>query len=228
MKSINTTKLVCGILGSLALSASAVAGTYANITIDGDFSDWVGVPILTSDTTGDGDPVDFFTLYAANDENNLYLRVVYNNPVGVNGANAQVFIALDNDNNTATGFDVYGLGLIGSEVGWQNDFPFEQTTGNFNTGNGITDGGASIALYNTTVSEQEISISRSATFTIGGATIFPNDTFAIAMYSNGTTLDDFIGAGVYTFASVPEPAHYAMIFVGLAGAITLLRRRNRA
>ncbi|MGE9291114.1 MAG: PEP-CTERM sorting domain-containing protein [Puniceicoccales bacterium] len=225
MKTNYTIKLLGGFFGMLALCLPVHAGYFTTITIDGDFSDWSGVPLLVSDSTGDGNPVDMVALYAANDDDYLYIRVEYSASVAVNGTNAQIFIALDNDNNAATGYDVYSLGVVGSEAGWQNDFPFAQDTGVFNSG-GITDGAALIAPYNTTTNSQEIAISLDATFTSGGTSVFPNETFALAMYSAGTTVDDFIGAGVYTLA-VPEPAEYASILALVSIAGVMFRRRRK-
>jgi hypothetical protein len=37
-----------------------------------------------------------------------------------------LFFPLDNDNITATGYNVYGLGEIETEVSWQNNFCFAQ------------------------------------------------------------------------------------------------------
>lgn len=225
MKKTTYSLFAAVLFGLLLMSANLLAGTFKTITIDGDFSDWVGVPILTTDTTADGNPVDFVTLYAANDDDNVYLRIVFDAAAAVNGTNTQVFIALDNDNNPATGFDIFSLGIVGSEVGWQNDFPFEQSNSQFNTGNGITDGGAIIAPFNSVTIQQEIALSRNATFTVGGGSIFPNDTFALAMYTSGATVDDFIGKGVYTIA-VPEPQHYSLGVGAVLALVMLLRRRR--
>lgn len=227
MKTSRIIKSGFGLLGAFALCFSAHAGTYRTITLDGDFSDWDGVPVLTTNSTATGDPVDFLALYAANDDNYLYLRIVYSNPVAVNAGGTTIYIALDNDNNPATGFDIFGLGLIGSDIGWSNDFPFVQSSANYNTGEPLSDAAAAIALYGTTVSEQEIGISLSATYTNTGTTIFPSSTIGLAVYTSGTTVDDFMGTGTYTFA-IPEPGHFAMVFMGLIGLFALVRRRLSA
>lgn len=207
--------------------ASLLGGTFATINPDGDFSDWASVPIIATDSSGDGSPADFLQLQAANDDDYLYLRFTLASAAALN-SEVQVFISIDNDNNTATGFDVYGLGLIGSEVAWQNDFPFQQSTGVFNTGGGVTDGAAGISPFFSTTDSQEIRISRNATFTTGGGSIFPNDTIGIAMYSNGTAADDFIGTATYTFASaIPEPSSVILILSGFTALIALGRIRRR-
>ncbi len=221
------TKLAILLSTVLLAAAPLRAGVYVPIIINGDFSDWASVPALTTPTINVGSPVDYVTLYAANDDNFLYIRFVLSAAADLNGFNGgpSPYIAIDNDNNPATGFDIFALGVSGSEVGWQNDFPFAQSAGVFNSGN-VIGGGASIAPYNTNTISQEIAISRSATFATGGGSIFPNNTFSISMYTSGTTTDAFIGAGEYTFA-IPEPGTAALLVLGVAG-VALLRRRRMA
>ena len=217
---INTVSL----FALMTLAAPSFAGDFATITLDNSYSDWAGISPAATDVTTDGNPVDFTELYVANDDDYLYLRFTLDTAAALNGTNNQVYISIDNDNNTATGYDVYSLGLIGSEVAWQNDFPFAQDTGNFNSGT-LTGGAATIAGYNSVVTGQEIGISRAATFDSNGSSIFPNDTISILVYSNGTTADDVIGTATYTFA-VPEPTSTALILSVLSLGITTLRRHK--
>jgi len=217
-------KQIAGVFALLALSVPASAGTFADITLDNTYSDWSGITASSTDITGDGNPVDFTNLYVANNSDFLFIRFSLDTAAELNLGSNQIFIGIDNDNNTATGFDVYSLGVIGSEVAWQNDFPFAQDTGVFNSG-AITDGGALIAGYAATVAGQEIGLSRAATFTTGGGSIFPNDTISIVVYSNGTTLDDVIGAATYTFA-VPEPSSTALLMSIAALGFVAVRRRK--
>jgi hypothetical protein len=212
------------IMGGLVLETSA--GTYANITIDGDFSDWSSVPVAYTDATGDGSPIDITTIQMANDDNNLYLHLSYGTAVNPN-AGSGVFLALDNDNNPATGYDVYGLGLVGAEAGWQNDFPFEQSNGVFNTGGGITGGAGAISPYYTTTTDQEYAISRSATFTDSGLPVFPGSSFTLLVYTvDGTA--DVAGPVSYTFAAVPEPTSLQLAGMGILMALGFARWRKRS
>ena len=110
------------------LGASARAGTFKTIAIDGDFTDWAGVPVLASDPTGDGAPIDYGDVQIANDANNLYLRVTYRTAVNPN-VSPSSFLSFDTDNNVATGFNIYGDNIVGAEASFQNDFGFEQRTG---------------------------------------------------------------------------------------------------
>ena len=203
MRNHRSSKTRCAIalaaLATCGISPKIFAGTYASIAIDGNFSDWTSVPIALTDPAGDGNPTDFGNIQIANDNNNLYLHITYNTAVNPQ-AGAGVFLAFDTDNNKATGFNVYGLGTVGSELGYQNDFPFRQGTGNFNTGDSVPGGAASIAPYAVTTTDQEYAISRSATFGSDGSPIFPNNSFTLMLYTNGNTQEDVTSGIPYTFA----------------------------
>ncbi|TWT75578.1 hypothetical protein Pla123a_30880 [Posidoniimonas polymericola] len=106
-----------------------------------EFDDWAGVPIAYADAEDNGGEfegrpfMDFANLQVANDGEFLYLHMSYHNTSSVN-----TFIGLDLDADLATGFDLFGLGLIGSDIGYQNDFPFQQATGVYNVGVALTGG----------------------------------------------------------------------------------------
>ncbi len=210
---------------SLVLALAPMArADYMNVVIDGDFSDWSGVSTIATDPADNPGSIDFLTLQVANDENFLYIRFTLAetfNPQAGSGT----FLAIDEDNNVATGFDIYGLGIVGSEAGWQNDFAFEQATGNFNTGNGLSGATYAASPYNSSATSVEISIPRTATHTVGGAPIFPSDggTIRVAFW-NQEASGDIIG-GAYTFSSVPEPA--SMVLMGLGGMVIFMRKRQR-
>ena len=86
---------------SLAIGAArSDAGTFANIAIDGTFTDWSGVPVLLSDPS-DSTKIDIANVQIANDAANLYLRVTYHTAVNPN-TGPSLFLAFDADNNTAT------------------------------------------------------------------------------------------------------------------------------
>lgn len=184
-------------IGWLA-GAGVASGFYANITIDGDFADWNGVPAVATDPADNTGSTDFLTLQAANDENYIYVRYTLNESVNPQGG-AGVYLAVDEDNNTATGFDPFGLGVVGSDASWQNDFAFEQGTGIFNTGNGLSGATYAASPYNAAATSVEISIPRTATHTVGGTLIFPTDgqTIRLAMWTEEGA-DDLLG-GAYTF-----------------------------
>ena len=69
-------------LATLILATSAPlytssAGTFQSITIDGDFSDWAGVPVLNADPADNVGSVDLANIQIANDSANLYIRATY-------------------------------------------------------------------------------------------------------------------------------------------------------
>jgi len=183
---------------------------YTNIVVDGGFGDWADVPIVSTDVSGDNDVgPDLATLQIANDETNLYLRVTYHTSVNPN-AGPSVLVALDNDVDLGTGFDVFGLGVVGSDAGWQNDFPFQQASGIFNSGS-ISGGGAAIAPYNTATTEQEYAIPLSAVFDAGGGLVFPGDTFRIMIYTDPTAASETMTPVTYTLSLRVEPAAFETI-----------------
>lgn len=180
-----------------------VPSHFAHITIDGDFSDWDTIPVIATDAEGDGTP-DIVSVKTANDDTYLYVLVGYNGAVDVNNFNGapSTFLSLDNDANTATGFNIYGLGQIGAEVSWQNDFPFAQSSGNFNLGATFSHGAAGISPYSTQTTWQEYRIRRDATYTIDNSTtaVFPNSLIRLALWSDGDSTE-FVGGFNYEFAA---------------------------
>lgn len=203
----------------LALAASAPAGTFATIAIDGSFTDWAGVPVLSSDAN-EAFTNDINQVQLANDAANFYIRITFHTATNPNASG--LFLAFDNDSNSSTGFDIYSLGLIGSEGAYQNDFPFEQATGVFNTGAG-TAAAIAISPYGVSTTAQEFSIPRNAVIDTGNnQLLFPNNSLNFGAYfSEGS--NDFTGAVPYTFA-VPEVSTTGLLGLGVLG--TLLRRRR--
>jgi hypothetical protein len=193
---------VCHLLGVLAASA-AVALPASAITIDGDFSDWTNVPVIATDPADNAGSIDLRTLQVANDEDFVYFRYTLEESVNPQGG-AGIYLAIDEDNNVATGFDPFSLGVVGAEASWQNDFGFEQDTGNFNTGNGITNATYAAAPYNAATLSVEISVPRSAGHAVNGDPIFPGDgqTIRVAFWTEEGA-DDIMG-GAYTIL-VREP-----------------------
>lgn len=217
-------KYLAALFLGVGIAAAAARADYMNITIDGDFSDWTGVANIATDPADNAGSIDFLTLQVANNENYIFIRYTLNESINPQGG-AGVYLAVDEDNNTATGFDPFALGYVGAEASWQNDFPFEQATGNFNTGNGLSGATYAASPYNSATLSVEISIPRTATHTVGGAPIFPSDgnTIRVAMWTEEGA-DDILG-GAYTFSAVPEPASAGLLLIGL-GAACLLRKRR--
>ncbi len=86
-----------------------------------EFDDWAnsGIPIASSDPVDNVGFIDIADIQIANDSDNIYIHVSYHdtNSVGT-------FLGFDLDQDVLTGFDIFSLGLIGVELGYNNDFPF--------------------------------------------------------------------------------------------------------
>ncbi|MGC8842151.1 MAG: DUF4832 domain-containing protein [Candidatus Sumerlaeaceae bacterium] len=124
------TAVLLPILGA-AISA-AYAGTWApGIQIDGQFDDWDGqVPVLVSDPSGDGATRDVKAVYLANDGQYLYVRIESYNSVSYSGDDLS---GIDGDNNTATGYNLFGVG-IGSDTLVAGGYVYGEKSGQFNSG----------------------------------------------------------------------------------------------
>ncbi|MCU0797083.1 MAG: hypothetical protein MUF31_14250 [Akkermansiaceae bacterium] len=191
-------------------SAPPVPGHFTHIRIDGDFSDWQDVPTLGTDPATDGTP-DIVSMKVANDENYLYVLIGYQGPTLVNtaGGSASTFLSIDTDANAATGFDVYGLGEIGADVSWQNDFPFAQSAGNFNVGATFTNAAAIISPYAVETQWQEYRIRRDATFSLSSISsgLFPQSLIRLAAWTDGPSAE-FAGGYDYQFSTNPGSNSY--------------------
>lgn len=205
-------------LGAIATSANA--GTFANINIDGDFTDWTTIPIALTDAN-EGFGFDIDTIQIAHNDTNVFFRITYNQMVNPQSGSG-LFLGIDNDSNLATGFDVYSQGIIGVEAAYQNDFPFEQATGVFNTG-ATANAPIAISPYNSSTPAQEFSISRTAVIdTASGQLVFPNDSFNFVAYFNDAD-SDVSGVASYT---IPEPT--SSVLLGVFALATLGRRRRKS
>lgn len=195
-----------------AFSRPAWAGTYADIMVQGEaagteFNDWVGIPVLANDPIDNpgGSPefIDIEAVQVANDDQFLYIRIAYHN-----NSSANTYVAIDTDQNKATGFDVAQVGLIGSEIGYQNDFPFSQMTGIFNTnvaltGGPIGNGGALIWPYwDQDGPDKEMAIPRNLFVTFPAGPAFTQNSIDIMIYTD-EGLYDITDVISYTFADAP-------------------------
>jgi|SRR5208283_1351125 len=214
MKIKKMQKLLSGIGFVCACGASSLAGTYANISIDGSFSDWTGVPLAYTAPVGSSDAIQFENVYLANDANNLYIRFTLYSPRPDAFANSYDNIFIDADNNAATGYPVGG---IGSEMLIQWGAGYQEKNGGFNEG-GINNLGWAIAGSPDSM-DFELAISRNATYASDGTPVFANNTIAILLEGDDTSYNnvEFVppsGGLVYTFAPVPEPATSMLTLVG--------------
>jgi len=214
---------------TLAAASPALGGAFANITIDDAYADWTGVPVAMTDPVDTTTGPDIVSIQVANDNTYLYLRVQY-----AVADSFPTYLAIDNDSNPATGFNIFGLGVVGSEAGYADDFDFDQRAG-FNIGTlkdpvRLTEpesGSAILAPFSEST-QRELAIRLDTTFDpfVGPGDVFPTSSFTLMFYS----LDASFGAAdvtttlAYTLA-VPEPASLGLAACGLIGAIS--RRRGR-
>src|SRR2546428_7486318 len=88
------------------------AGTYKHITVDGDLSDWAGVPVANTQPPDTTQSIAYTNIYVANDENYLYIRFAISTSDDPFTSRQNIFI--DVDNSIGTGFSAGGY--VGSEM----------------------------------------------------------------------------------------------------------------
>lgn len=215
-------KIFATTLATLSLAAGAQAGTFLTAVIDDSFAEWAAVPVLDSDGGDNAGSVDIGDIKIANDDDFLYITITYPNSLSVS-----TFTALDVDSDTATGFDVFSLGLIGSEASWQNDFPFTQAAGVFNNGQGMSGdffgSGAANISAGADPTQKEWAISLDITFNETGLPVFADDDFDILFWTDAGA-GDVSSTISYTLATVPEPSG-AILLLCAAGMLSFKRRR---
>lgn len=100
-------------------TAFAAVPLYAqSVIIDGDFSDWDGIPVAMTDVSTDvnGSVGDFLSVKVTNDAYNLYLLVEFAGPVNLRTADLKLYI--DADNDPSTGISRNGRGM---DFSWDFD-----------------------------------------------------------------------------------------------------------
>jgi hypothetical protein len=126
--------------------------------------------------------------------------------------------------------------LIGSEAGWQNDFPFTQSTGVFNDGVGMSGeffgSGAALLSPFGNAGSRELAISLDIVRNAGGGPIFPDDTITLLVWTDlgvgpDGTFEGFNGdvsAVIHYRLAVPEPGVVMLGGIALACLGTARRR----
>lgn len=111
-----------------------IHSTRATIAIDGSFADWPAGAVVHEDIPGDasGAPSDIRRLWIANDASNIYLRIDTENAHDFPASFNNLYI--DADRSASSGFNVFSLGTLGSELLMQGASLFSQGDGGFNDG----------------------------------------------------------------------------------------------
>ncbi|HEX6963031.1 MAG TPA: PEP-CTERM sorting domain-containing protein [Lacipirellula sp.] len=213
--------LLTSVVAATARAQVFAPSTYStNIQVQAEpegteFDDWAAIPVASMDAVDNPGDLDIANIQIANDEQFIYIRASLHNTAAISLAN--LFLAFDTDQTRATGFDIFQIGEIGSELGYQTDFPFAQHESSYNlnvslTGGPLNNGGALIFPFWTEAgapsgNDFEWAVPRDAVIqyppALGGpAPAFPNQTFDFAVYTtNG--LGDLSDVITYTLAEAP-------------------------
>jgi hypothetical protein len=203
--------------GVSAWAQTSVPGTFKQITIDGSFSDWTGVPLAYTAQEGTNSAIEYEDVYIANDQTNLYIRFTLYAPWDA-FANSFDNLFIDTDGNPATG---YAVGGIGSKLLIQWGGGYDERSGVFNGGT-VNNLGWAIAGSADSM-DYELSISLGATYASDGAPVFTGNTIAILLEGDTASYSsvEFVppsGGLVYTFASPPTPLSTNLSLVTLTNS----------
>ena len=135
-------------------------------------------------------------IYLANDNDNLYVRIESYNSDGFDG---NEFMGLDGDNNTATGFSLFGLGL-GSDTLVAGASVYSEAVGNFNSGAATPASVVSWGPYDATT-DVELAIALNTTITGDITQSFPGglgSVIAMCFGDGNAGAGDTVGPFTYT------------------------------
>ncbi|HSI07318.1 MAG: PEP-CTERM sorting domain-containing protein [Rariglobus sp.] len=215
----------------LALTvATAHASTFANITVDGDFSEWAEVPSISLSFSNDPEGgLNIANVKMANNATHLFIYVSFTSAVSANGgpdteggpaSGRSLIFGVDRDQNFSTGLNVFGVNRVGVEGTWVND------TGVDNLNGGSLSANAGISPYYSSTLGQEYSISLGSLLSDNSALFgAAGSSFAFAFYTSGNQPYEKLAVGSYTLSGIPEPSTYAAL-AGF-GALTLAFFRRR-
>ena len=84
-----------------------------SITVDGNVTDWMGIPGFGADPIDDGaGGYDLSQLFIAHDESNYYVRVqLYSDEINFGGSAAGMWTLFDTDKDFGTGLSIFASGL---------------------------------------------------------------------------------------------------------------------
>lgn len=183
--------------------SNANAGSFKSITIDGDFSDWAGVPLLhTSPTNSNTSVVDYKDIYVANDDDYLYIRFTLHKSDNPFTFLQNIFV--DADNNGLSGFGAGGY--VGSEMLIQEGTGYQEKNGGFNEGgiNGLDWLAAPIGAG----TEFECRISRATTYATDSQPVFASPSIAFVLeaeisFTPTEWAPALVGGITYDFETAP-------------------------
>ena len=199
----------------LVCIASAHAGDFKRITIDGAFEDWAGVAPLAIDPEDASGLFDIKELYVANDDQYLYVRVKLYAPADYSAFHHHVLI--DSDADVTTGNPRLG---VGSELMIEDGSGYQQKNGGFN------EGGASdldwAAAPTGELTEFEARISRNLK-DAEGQLVFTQDGILLAFEAQDTNWASIevapdSGGVYYEFAPTPPKATGTTAIVSVASS----------
>lgn len=179
---------------------SSQAGQFKRVSLDGNFDDWLGVPVAAVDDAGDANgALDIRDVAVANDDEFLYVRLRLHAPANYANFNHQLIVDTDDDPGTG-----HSWGGIGSELFIENGQSYQQTNGAFNEGAGsdlqwaVSPSGESAQF--------EMRISRNV-LDAGGEPFFgPDDVvLSVMVRSLEWELSDSVEQVPYRFAERPQP-----------------------
>lgn len=187
-------------------NAAYVSGQFTRvITIDGSFSDWVGVtPVYSSGApSGFSGAADFKDIYMYDDANYYYFRVTLWTDIAPGSGQFPAYVNMffDTDNNVGTG---YGPGALGSEMLIQSGIGYQEKNGGFNDGFGINNLNWH-CLPSSPGTNFEFSISKAATFASDSTPVFTTNVLNFIFQGMNTSfvvVNQVPASGVNTYTDI--------------------------
>ncbi|MFT4667716.1 MAG: exonuclease III [Ulvibacter sp.] len=182
------------------LFVSITSNSQDRILVDGIFNEWSDYPIIYSDAAGDGGSsgIDFGQLQIYNDDEYIFFLLESGSEINLQDLN-EIFIYLDTDDNSNTGFSING---IGAEI----VYSFGNRSGFFYQGaNSSTIQHSDIGLVTApTVTSSQFEIAIRRDIIISGIPVFQSDNLKIVFqddFSNGDLLPASNEEITYTFSN---------------------------
>jgi len=191
--------------GNVCLTLNAPPVPDVDIQIDGDLSEWAGVPVAATDPLEGASDVDMVEVALAHDADYLYGKLTLDPPADFFGS-FKNNIYIDADNDVGTGWPVSG---IGSELVIQAGNAYAQTGLSYN--DGPVDGSPTSWSPAGVASEVEFRISRTSLLQGSATRVFSGDEpirLVFEALNEDWSLGDHApdsGGLIYTFGLPPPP-----------------------